>query len=184
VTTRVVLLNGPSSIGKSAVAKALQRIAVRPMLHVQMDSFIEMMPPGSFGNAEGYRFVTTVVDGKPVTAIESGPLMETVMNAMRHAIAAMAAAGADLIVDDVEWEPDILLEYRQLLAPYEFYAVALKAPLAVIEARELARGDRVPGLARWQYDRVHAGKVYDLEIDIGAMSPEEAAGRIKDAFGL
>ena len=154
------------------------------MLHVQMDAFLEMMPPGSFGSDDGYRFVTTLEDGKPVVAIESGPLMEAVMRAMRQAIAGMADAGADLIVDDVIWDADALQDYRRLLAPFEFHAVGLTAPLAVIEARELARGDRAPGLARWQFDRVHAGKLYDLKIDVGAITPDEAASRIRDAFGL
>ena len=56
--SRVVLLNGVSSVGKGSVAKALQRIASRPMLHVQMDAFLEMMPPGTFGAPEGYTFET------------------------------------------------------------------------------------------------------------------------------
>ncbi len=147
MTARVVLLNGVSSVGKGSVAKALQRIASRPLLHVQMDAFLEMLPAGMFGNPEGYVFETTVEDGKPVTAIHSGPVMVAVMRGMREAVAGMADAGNDLVVDEVMWDPEALADYRWQLATHDFHAVGLFAPLEVIEQRERERGDRTLGLA-------------------------------------
>jgi chloramphenicol 3-O phosphotransferase len=182
--SHVVLLNGVSSVGKGSVAKALQRIAARPMLHVQMDAFLEMMPPSTFGAPEGYTFETREEAGKPVTAITSGPILELAMRSMRAAVAAMADAGADLVVDEVMWDPADLADYRRRLAAHAFHAVGLIAPLEVIEQREQARGDRTLGLARWQYDKVHGGMSYDLELDTSLASPEALAGRIKEAFGV
>ena len=49
MTARIVLLNGVSSVGKGSVAKALQKIASRPMLHAQMDALLEMLPAAMFG---------------------------------------------------------------------------------------------------------------------------------------
>ncbi|HXQ13408.1 MAG TPA: AAA family ATPase [Caulobacteraceae bacterium] len=184
MTARIVLLNGVSSVGKGSVAKALQRIASRPMLHVQMDAFLEMLPAGMFGNPEGYVFETTVQDGKPVTAVASGPVLEAVMRGMREAVASLADAGNDLIVDEVMWDPEALADYRWPLATFDFYTVGLVAPLEVIEQRERQRGDRTLGLARWQYDRVHAGMVYDLQLDTSTATPDELAEQIKLAFGL
>ena len=68
MTARIVLVNGVSSVGKGSVAKALQRVAQRPMLHVQMDAFLEMMPSGSFGAPEGYTFETRTEGGKSTTS--------------------------------------------------------------------------------------------------------------------
>ena len=62
--------------------------------------------------------------------------------------------------------------------------VGLFAPLDVLEQRERDRGDREPGLARWQFDRVHRGLTYDLEIDTVQTTPLEAAHRIRSAFEL
>ena len=183
--SHVVLLNGVSSVGKGSVAKALQRIASRPMLHVQMDAFLEMMPPGSFGHPDGYRFDTSLDEtGLPVTAITSGPILQTAMRGLRAAVAAMADAGADLVVDEVIWNPSDLADYRRRLAKHAFHAVGLFAPLEVIEAREQARGDRTLGLARWQHDKVHSNMAHDLELDTSVASPEALAGLIKEAFGL
>jgi len=184
MSARIVLLNGVSSVGKGSVAKALQRVAARPMLHVQMDAFLEMMPPGSFGDPQGDVFETRTEDCKPVTAVHSGPMMDTVLRGMRGAVAAMAAAGNDLVVDEVLWDLEQLADYRRRLAPYAFHAVGLFAPLEVIEQRENQRGDRDLGLARWQYDKVHAGMTYDLNLDTAAATPDELAAKIKAAFGL
>jgi chloramphenicol 3-O phosphotransferase len=184
MTARVILLNGVSSVGKGSVAKALQRIASRPMLHVQMDVFLEMLPAAMFGAPEGYVFETTHGDGKPVTAVHSGPVLEAAMRGMRGAVAAMAEAGNDVIVDEVLWDPEALADYRRRLAPYDFHIVALHAPLEVIEQRERERGDRDLGLARWQYDKVHSGMPYDLELDASTATPNELAAKIKAAFQL
>jgi chloramphenicol 3-O phosphotransferase len=74
--------------------------------------------------------------------------------------------------------------YRELLGLFDLRMVGLFASLAVLEARERARGDRQIGLARWQFDRVHQGIVYDLELDTTAMLPRACAERIRDTFGL
>ena len=184
MTSNIVLLNGVSSVGKGSVAKALQKIAAQPMLHVQMDAFMEMMPPGTFGDPAGYTFETRQQGGKPVTAITSGPILEIALTSMRAAVGAMADAGADLVVDEVMWEPAVLADYRRRLAKHAFHVVGLFAPLEVIERREKARGDRTLGLARWQYDKVHGGMAYDLELDTSLASPEALAGLIKEAFGV
>jgi chloramphenicol 3-O phosphotransferase len=75
-------------------------------------------------------------------------------------------------------------EYRDLLASFDLRFVGLFAPLDVLEARERQCGDRLIGLARWQFDRVHDGLSYDLEIDMTISSPMDCAHRIKAAFNL
>jgi chloramphenicol 3-O phosphotransferase len=119
-----------------------------------------------------------------VTAITGGPILEAALRSMRAAVAAMADEGTDLVVDEVIWEPSVLADYRTRLVRHDFHVVGLHAPLEIIEQREQARGDRTPGLARWQYDKVHAGMAYDLELDTSLSAPEALAERIKQAFGL
>ena len=75
-------------------------------------------------------------------------------------------------------------EYETLLSGFETFFVGVLAPLEVLEARERQRGDRLIGLARWQYDRVHRGKKYDLEVDSGSLGPLECATLIKQKFQL
>ena len=106
------------------------------------------------------------------------------MRGMRHAIAALAAQGNDLVVDDVMIAVAEADEYRSLLTHTELRFVGLFASLEVLEARKRARGDRELGLARWQFDRVHRGQRYDLEIETSGSTPAQNAQRICTAFGL
>jgi chloramphenicol 3-O phosphotransferase len=183
--TKVIVLNGVGSAGKSSTAKALQRIAREPLLHVSMDAFLEMLPARMFGHPDGYIFETTTdADGKPSVVIHSGPVLARLMNGMRSAIAAMAEQGNNIVVDDVMFGGGEAEDYRRLLAKFDFLLVGLFAPLDVLEQRERARGDRDLGLARWQYDRVHDGVSYDLEIDTTLQPPAEAAEIIRRAFDL
>jgi chloramphenicol 3-O phosphotransferase len=181
----VIVLNGVGSAGKSSTAKALQHIAREPLLHVSMDAFLEMLPARMFGHPDGYIFETTIDDeGKPTVVIHSGPVLARLMSGMRAAVAAMAEQGNNIVVDDVMFGGDEAEEYRRLLAAFDVHLVGLFAPLEVLEQREIARGDRDLGLARWQYDRVHQGVRYDLEIDTSRLTPAEAAETIRAAFGL
>ncbi len=179
----IILLNGVGSVGKSSIAKALQKITREPFLHVEMDAFLNMMPERYWDHPDGLIFETVQQDGKPAVVIKSGPVAEQTFRGMRHAVAAMAREGSNLIVDDVMLENE-LAEYSALLAGCTLHAVGVFAPLDVLEARERERGDRLIGLARWQYDRVHQGKSYDLEIDTSIATPRECAERIKQTFGL
>jgi chloramphenicol 3-O phosphotransferase len=180
---RIILLNGAGSAGKSSIAKALQAIAKEPFLHVQMDAFLDMLPEGYTNRPDGFIFNSVDGNGEPQIIIIPGPVGERAMRGMRHAIAALAREGNNLIVDDVILGNQ-MAEYAALLADFELLAVGVYAPLDVLEARERARGDRMIGLARWQFDRVHAGIVYDLEVDTSGATPMECAMRIKEKFRL
>jgi chloramphenicol 3-O phosphotransferase len=182
-TARIVLLNGVGSAGKGSIAKALQTITAESFLHVEMDAFLEMLPAASFGHPDGLTFETVQEDGRPSVIIRTGPVAERAFRGMRHAIAAMAAQGNNLIVDEVLLGSE-KAEYADLLSAFEVFLVGVFAPLDVLEAREHERGDRLIGLARWQYDRVHKDMKYDLEVDTSRATPLECANLIKQKFGL
>lgn len=153
-------------------------------LHMAMDAFLEMMPPATMGRADGLVFETHHdAEGRPVITVRSGPALARAMRGMRHAVAAMAGQGNDLIVDEVvlggEWA-----EYDRLLVGHAVTKVGVLAPLDVLEARERARGDRAIGLARGQFDVVHRGAVYDLTVDSSVHSAQACAEIIKTHLGI
>jgi len=182
-TARIVLLNGVGSAGKGSIAKALQTITIEPFLHVEMDAILQMLPAASLGHPDGLTFETVQEDGRPSVVIRTGPVAERAFRGMRHAVAAMAAQGNNLIVDDVLLGSE-KAEYRELLSAFDLFLVGVFAPLDVLEAHERRRGDRLVGLARWQYDRVHKDMTYDLEVDTGSATPLESATLIKQRFRL
>ena len=180
----MIVLNGVGSVGKTSTALALQQLLATPFLYVSMDGFIGMMPPRLFGHPDGMVFTPVEECGRRVVAVTTGAVMGQAMRGMRHAVCAMAGQGNHLIVDDVMMGRGEAQQYRTLLAEFGVRFVGLFAPLDVLEERERSRGDREIGLARWQFDRVHAGVEYDLNLDTSHMTPRENAQAIKAAFAL
>ena len=179
----IVIFNGAGSSGKSSTARALQEIAAIPLLHVAMDSYLDMLPESMFGHPDGLTFRPSRIDGHPVIIIEVGIVCRRLLSGMRHAVAAMAKQGNSMIVDDVMLG-DEADEYRTLLKDHDVRFVRFNAPLEVLEERERLRGDRELGLARGQYDLIRLGRGYDLEIDAETSTPMQNAQAIRDAFGL
>lgn len=181
---RVIVFNGVGSVGKSSTARALQKLAADPFLHVQGDSFVEMIAPRLWGDPSGIVFKRSDNGGVPSIEIKMGDELDRLMDGMRHSVAALAKAGNNCIVDDVMLVPEDQQTYRSACVGLQLQFVALHAPLELLEQRERDRGDRVIGLARWQYGRVHNGIQYDFEIDTSVDDPKTVAKNIASALRL
>jgi chloramphenicol 3-O phosphotransferase len=176
---RIVVLNGVGSVGKSTLARAVQARAQVPFLHVAMDEFLEMLPTALQDHPDGicyHRNATGV-------AVTVGPVGKRLMSGMLDCVAALAAAGNDLIFDTVMDRSEVQI-CRMKYAAFAPCFVGLTAPLAVLEAREVARGDRDVGLAREQLGKVHVGVDDDLTLDMASLTSDEAALVLCERFGL
>lgn len=81
-------------------------------------------------------------------------------------IAAMARAGARIIVDEVFLGGTASQQrWKNALGELPVLWVGVRCESAVAAAREIARGDRVIGMAASQAEMVHEGIVYDLLVD-------------------
>jgi chloramphenicol 3-O phosphotransferase len=178
--TRVILLNGVGSAGKSTLARAIQDAAGIPLLHVEMDAFLDMLPARYADHPEAFSYRR--IDAATVK-IEAGPLGLRLMRGMRDAVAALAAAGNDLIVDDV-LEADGIADYREVLAGFEVSIIGVTAPVDEIERRERSRGDRSIGLTAGQLRYMHLGIEYDLVVDTAAAAPDVLARRLCGTLGI
>jgi chloramphenicol 3-O phosphotransferase len=110
--------------------------------------------------------------------IVPGPVGQRLAAGMRAAAAACARAGNDMLVDDVFVDPDWLDGWRGELSGLEWLLVGVLAPLHVLEERESARGNRIRGEARFQFDAIHSGIAYDVTVDTAHQSPDECARAI------
>jgi chloramphenicol 3-O phosphotransferase len=176
---QIILLNGASSSGKSSVARELQALLPEPYLHPGIDHFLALLPGRYFGEHppadEGFLLVRTEAG----THIQTGPVGHRLLAGMYASFAALAAAGNHLIIDHVLLDREGLAALVAALPPFQVLFVGIRCPLEVLAQRERARSDRAVGMARAQFDLVHAHALYDLEIDTSTCGPREAAGRIK-----
>jgi chloramphenicol 3-O phosphotransferase len=159
VTAQVIVLNGGSSSGKSGIARCLQAVLADPWLAFGTDTLVEALPVSIRTSAAGIEFAP---DGEVIV----GPEFRTLEAAWIAGIAAMARAGARIIVDEVFLGgPASQRRWKNALDPLPVLWVGVRCEPAVAAGREIARGDRPVGMAASQADLVHRGIVYDLQVD-------------------
>ncbi|MCO5178127.1 MAG: chloramphenicol phosphotransferase CPT [Thermomicrobiales bacterium] len=159
MATQIIVLNGGSSSGKSGIARCLQAILPDPWLSLSIDDLIDAMPPSLVGSGSG---VTFGEQGE----VEVGDAFRTVAAAWMAGIAEMARRGARIIVDDVFLSGAASQErMRASFDGINVLWVGVHCDPTIAAARELARGDRVGGMAASQAAVVQGGVVYDLEVD-------------------
>lgn len=157
-----IVLHGPTSAGKSSLAKALQVTAPVPAFHISLDAFVTM------SNLRDMR-----TDAERVQAYRIH------CENLRSTLARVVPVQFDIILDFVlrdEAEVDACL---QVLRGRPTYLIRVWAPLDVLEARERTREDRATGMAREQVEHPTYRRPYDLVVDTSLCTPEEGAAAIR-----
>jgi chloramphenicol 3-O phosphotransferase len=181
----VVVLNGGSSAGKSTLARAVQRVfadAGEPWIIFGWDDFVPRMPdrwhggPSGIGDRAMEGVSYRVVRDEPLEALlDLGDAGRRVLAGYHRAVAALARAGNNVLVEEViitapEWD-----DWQQALAGLDTRWIAVRCDVEIAVGREHARGDRYRGLARGTAAVVHLSPTYDMEIDTTNCSVERAA---------
>ncbi len=168
---QIIYLNGPSSSGKTTLAKALQAKLEPPFLHIGLDRVIGMMPEklnnweGGIAT-EGFSWLETVDEtGHLIHEIQMGPFAKTICQTLKEIVLTLARMGHYIIIDDVAFGSAEMNVWKETLKEYNVLWVGIKTPLAILEEREKTRGNRMIGSARAQHFKVHTEVLYDLECD-------------------
>jgi chloramphenicol 3-O phosphotransferase len=164
----IILLNGTSSSGKTTIAKALQESLSEPYMHISGDHFLDMLPEWFWSPTEQEEAVARM---RLIPAIISG---------LHRCVVALAESGINLIVDHVLQEIEWLEECVENWGRLDVLFVGVRCPLEVAEQREKERDDRNMGTARYQYERVHAHGLYDVEVDTSTLTVDECVTRITE----
>lgn len=144
---KIIFLHGPSSSGKSTLAKALQEQLDEPFLHLTMDHFRSAVPWGRFEDGGWEKVRPAFFEG------------------FHRCIPAMALAGNNLIVEHIIESKDWLVRLAQLTEGLDVFLVGLHCRLETLNQREATRGDRNPGEAARDFETVQDICEYDLTVD-------------------
>jgi chloramphenicol 3-O phosphotransferase len=145
----VIVLNGPSSVGKSSLMRAFAEQARTPFAYFD-EPFMGTLP------------ATFLAWPETLGPWEEGTLA---------ALAAAAAVGNQFILSSAGIAH---ARFRAALASVECIYVGLHAPLEVLVHRQLAQVDKFGGLAEESVG-IHEGWTYDLQIDTSRSTPAKAA---------
>jgi chloramphenicol 3-O phosphotransferase len=181
---QAIFLNGPSSSGKTSLARALQSKLKAPYLHLGIDHLIGMMPPG-FNNFESREAINTPAgfswkieqdaEGNELSKLHIGPYAERICHLLISLALHLLCRGFNVIIDEVCLRAEGFNAWKMALKDFDVLYVGVTAPIEVLESREKSRGDRMIGSARHQASIVHQHKEYDLEIDTSKNSTEASA---------
>ncbi|MBG7702421.1 AAA family ATPase [Streptomyces sp. MC1] len=156
----IIFLNGTSSSGKSSIAKELLRILDEPYFHMPVDAFHAMRTRRDVG---------------PERLPE---VLRRTWMGFHRAVAGMAMAGNNVVVDHVLSEEWRLLDCLRLFSARDVVLVGVRCSPEELARREQARGDRPVGLAAHQFQRVHAHGLYDVQCDTTTAGAADCARQI------
>lgn len=148
---KIIIINGPSSSGKTTLALALQKQIDLPFIRFSFDLFLDhkALP------LEHMRNDTFSWD----------LMRPSVFRGIHQCLPALARAGNNLIFDHIIETKAWLHHLISLISDLDVFFVGLHCSLPELERRELERGDRRSGEARTDFQTVHTITSYDLEID-------------------
>ena len=152
----VILLIGPSSVGKTAIASQLQRSLNGLWLIAGVDMFWSMLDE------------RTLPEGDFRT---DSDVMRHITRGWHRAVAALASEGNNVIVDELGLHPWWLSDWREILNDRRWWSVRLTASVAELTRREAARANRTAGMAGEDAAKGRGpDEFFDLVINTEALS--------------
>ena len=157
---QVILLNGPSSSGKSTLAKALLALLSNERHEkyevTSIDDFMRIAPTEKIYEDDVYEV--------------SGDICKRALESLK--------AGNGVIIDHVITSERVFSQLTETLSAYPIRLVHVTCPLDILKSRELARGNRCIGSAEDSAEYLFPKEGYDLVVDTGTKSPAENALQI------
>ncbi|MBS1718260.1 MAG: AAA family ATPase [Armatimonadetes bacterium] len=148
---KIILVDGPSSSGKSTLAKALQDALTEPFWHYSIDHIF----------AAGCLPMSRMRSGE----FEWSQMREAFFDGFHRTLPALADAGNNLIVEHIIETREWMVRLLGLLGHFDVFTVGLRCTLPELERREAARGDRPAGDAKRDFETLQGLCLYDLEVD-------------------
>ena len=153
----VILLNGPSSSGKSTLAGTL-----KSLIRDKRSENYEVVSIDDFMHTD------------PMETIYENDVYAVSGDLCRHILEALAA-GSGVIVDHVITSERIFSQLKEMLHAYPLRMIRLTCNPEILRKREQTRGDRCPGSAESSAAYLYPKEGYDLVLDTGTRSPSENA---------
>jgi len=157
-----IVLHGPTSAGKTTLAKALQATSPVPAFHISLDAFVTMSNRRDMRSDE-----------------ERAEAYKLHCENLRSTLTRIAETEFDIILDLVLRDEAELQACLKVLGGRATYIIGVLAPLHVLEARERARPDRASGIAKEQVADPVYKREYDLMLDTSKTTPEAGAAAIR-----
>jgi len=156
----IVLLNGPSSAGKSTLSYELQK-QIKNSLNLNY----------SIVSIDDY--MQSDIDGKrckdDILKISGDMCKQVIKDLKKH---------DGVIIDHLITSEKIFKQLEEMLSEYAILLVLVTAPLTTLQEREAERGNRYSGLAEDTYENLFPRFGYDITVDTCFLSTKTASLKI------
>ena len=161
---QIILLNGPSSSGKSTLSKVLQGLIEarknEKYVIVSIDDFMKLTTDETIYEDDVFDI--------------SGDMCTSALEALKRS--------PGVIIDHVITSERIFRQLTAMLGQYHIHSVHVTCPLNVLLQREYARKNRCLGSAESSYTYLFPKDEYDLTVDTSIMTPAECSAKIYGAL--
>ncbi len=170
VSPQIICLNGTSSAGKTAIAKQLQeKLLPTIYLNFSIDSILYTLPPSALDR---------MTHGQDIADLNYPHLV----GSFNACVARLVELGHFLVIDNAMDRTEHVIDLLERVQGYSILLVGVHCSLEELNRRERQRQDRTIGEAAAQFDRVHRGLMYDVEVDSSTQGPAELASEIMDCI--
>lgn len=162
----VILLNGPSSSGKSTLARNLNQLLNEQRGEeygiVSIDDYLQMRQGERLYEDDVYEIADQLCeDAEKVVQMGNG-----------------------VIIDHVITSERIYAQFLECFKKYYLVQVHVTCPLEQLRIREKQRGDRNAGTASDSYEYLYPKEGYDIIVDTYELSSAECAMQIAEKIKL
>ena len=161
---QIILLNGPSSSGKSTLSKVLQGQMEEKTREkyeiISIDDFMKLATDETIYEDDVFDI--------------SGDMCQAALEILK--------TGPGVIIDHVITSQRIFQQLTDLLWQHTIHLVHVSCPLDVLLEREFARKNRCIGSAESSYTYLYPQEGYHLTVDTHQMSSKQCAQIIYSAF--
>ena len=158
---QIILLNGPSSSGKSTLSKALQEFIEKrheKYVIISIDDHMKLSQEETIYEDDVFEI--------------SGDMCTHVLEALQ--------TSSGVIIDHVITSERIFQQLITMLGQYHIHLVHVTCPLDILIQREYARSNRCIGSAESSHKYLFLKYGYDLTLDTSVMTPTECSEKIYD----
>ena len=153
----IIILNGPSSCGKTTLSKNLQKIWKTPLYHLSYDIVEGYMTPRTFPFAD------------------ENEAEHDFLTVMYVSAAAIAKTGRDVVIDNCLFDTQDIYEIsREIMHDCDTVFVRIKISEENLARRERERGNRAIGKALWQNEHITPKDDSAYDVIVSTDEPSEA----------
>ncbi len=166
----IIVLNGPSSSGKTSIARELQELLPNYVLNFSIDSILYSLPPSAL---------------KRMTTGQKNPGLDYFKLEIGYYKCArvLADAGHSLVLDNAVITETAAKELYANFSELKLIVIGVICSTIELDRREKRRGDRTLGEAASQQATVHKYLKYDFTVDSSSSTPKEIAEEIIKKIG-